>query len=179
MAYSPLTFLRVIGRLLSLTIRLALTLMLVAVLPLGSFFTWKGSQPIGVVGVDNQGLTAILINLNYWEFMAGRLVASRETLASCHRNRVVGLTIMLPFYPVLYTAFALNPDSALARNAQPSPLIPDSITWHQVPGTWWWLVKEISWLVLTEPQLDFKPGVGQKVGEDRRCDLPLDWTYKP
>jgi hypothetical protein len=54
-------------------------------------------------------------------------------------------------------------------------LIPDPITWQQVPGTWWWLVKEISWLVLTEPQLDFRPAVGQKVGVDRKCEISMDW----
>jgi two-component system, sensor histidine kinase PdtaS len=32
---------------------------------LGSFVAWKGSQSIGVVGVDNQGPATILINLNY------------------------------------------------------------------------------------------------------------------
>jgi hypothetical protein len=87
---------------------------------------------------------------------------------------LVGLTIMLPVYPALYTTFAPYPASILARQAQPSPLIPDPIPWSHAPDTWWWLVKEISWLVLTEPQLDFKPGLGQKVEVDRRCELSLD-----
>jgi hypothetical protein len=38
-----------------------------------------------------------------------------------------------------------------------------------------WLVKEVSLLVITEPQLDFRPGVGQMVGVDNHCKLPLDW----
>jgi hypothetical protein len=28
------------------------------------------------------------------------------------------------------------------------------------------------------PQLDFTPGVGQKVGVDRRCDLTVDWEQE-
>jgi hypothetical protein len=128
MAYSPLTFLRVIGRLLSLTIRLALTLILVAFLALEGFVVWKGLQLVGFLGVNLHGPNLVLEDLNYWEFMTSSLAASRETPASCHRNRPVGLTIMLPVYPAKYTAFAVFPDSALARQAQPSPLIPDPIT---------------------------------------------------
>jgi hypothetical protein len=178
MTISPLYPIRWIGRLLNLVIRLSLAMVLVTVATLGSFVAWKSFLPVGTLGADPQGPTVYLGNLNYWQFMAGGLAASRETPASCHRNRLVGLTIMLPVYPALYTTFALYPESSLARNAQPSPLIPDKIAWRQVPETWWWLVKEVSWLVLTEPQLDFKPGVGQKVGVNRNCDLPLDWLQE-
>jgi hypothetical protein len=87
--------------------------------------------------------------------------------------------IMLQVYPVLYTAFALYPESTLARQAQHSPLIPEPITWCQAPETWWWLVKEISWLVFTEPQLNFKPEVGEKVGVDIRCDMPENLSKGP
>jgi hypothetical protein len=174
MTNSPLSPIRWLGRLISRVIRLILVLMLVAFAALGSFVAWQSTQPVGTLGANPQGPTADLHDLNYWQFMAGGLAASRETPASCHRNRLVGLAIMLPVYPALYTAFALFPDSALACQAQPSPLIPDPITWSQAPETWWWLVKEISWLVLTEPQLDFTPGVGQKVEVDRRCDISLD-----
>jgi hypothetical protein len=178
MTISPLSPIRWIGRLLSLVIRLVLVLMLVAFAALGSFVAWQSTQPVGTLGADPQGPTADLHDLNYWQFMAGSLAASRETPASCHRNRLVGLTIMLPVYPALYTSFALYPESALARQAQPSPLIPNPITWQQLPATWWWLVKEISWLVITEPQLDFTPGVGQKVEVESRCEIPLDWMQE-
>jgi hypothetical protein len=174
MTISPLPPIRWLGRLINLVIRLSLVMILVTVATLGSFVTWRSFQPVGTLGANPQGPTADLHDLNYWQFMAGGLAASRETPASCHRNRLVGLTIMLPVYPVLYTTFALYPENALARQAQPSPLIPDPITWRQVPETWWWLVKEVSWLVLTEPQLDFKPGVGQKVGVNNHCEIPLD-----
>jgi hypothetical protein len=167
-----------VGRLIGFATRLLLALILVTVAALGCFCAWKSFQPVGTLGADPQGYTAVLHDLNYFQFMAGGLAASRETPASCHRNRLVGLAIMLPVYPALYTYFALYPDSVLARQAQPSPLIPAPITWHQAPETWWWLVKEISWLVLTEPQLDFRPGVGQKVEVDRRCELPLDWMQE-
>jgi hypothetical protein len=46
-------------------------------------------------------------DLKYWEFMASSFAASRETPASCQRNRLVGLVVMLPVYPILYTTFAL------------------------------------------------------------------------
>ena len=111
-----------------MAIRLILALILVTVGALGSFVTWKSLLPVGTFGADHQGPTVHLDELNYWEFMAGSLVASRETPASCHRNRLVGLAIMLPIYPALYTAFALFPDGALARQAQPSSLIPNPIT---------------------------------------------------
>jgi hypothetical protein len=131
MTGSPLSPIRWIGRLLSLVIRLVLVLMLVAFAALGSFITWQSTQLVGTLGVNPQGTTADLHDLNYWQFMAGGLAASRETPASCHRNRLVGLAIMLPVYPAKYTAFAVFPDSALARQAQPSPLIPNPIT-----GNW-------------------------------------------
>jgi hypothetical protein len=144
MTISPLSPINWLGRLLNLTIRLALTLILVTVAALGSFVTWKSLHPVGTLGANPQGPTADLNDLNYLEFMAGSLAASRETPDSCHRNRLVGLTIMLPVYPVLYTAFALYPESILARNTQPSPLIPPPITWRQAPETWWKLLSEIS-----------------------------------
>jgi hypothetical protein len=175
MTSSPLSPIRWIARLLGLAIRLILALILVTVASLGSFVTWKSLQPVGTLGANPQGTTVHLDDLNYWEFMTSSLAASRETPASCHRNRSVGLAIMLPVYPVLYTAFALYPDSTLARQAQPSPLIPNPITWNQVPETWWWLVKEISWLVFTESQLNFTPEVGQKVRVKNHCEIPMDW----
>jgi hypothetical protein len=104
-----------VGRLLSLVFRLALLLALVAGAVMGSFVAWKSFQPVGTLGADLQGPNIYLNDLNYWEFMAGSLAASRETPASCHRNRLVGLTIMLPVYPALYTAFALYPESTLAH----------------------------------------------------------------
>jgi hypothetical protein len=54
-------------------------------------------------------------------------------------------------------------------------LIPDPIAWRHVPETWWWLVKEISWLVFTESQLNFTPEVGQKVRVKNHCEIPMDW----
>jgi hypothetical protein len=178
MTISPLSPIHWLGRLLGWAIRLTLAMILVTVAALGSFVAWQSTQPVGPLGANPQGQTADLYDLNYWEFMAGGLAASRETPASCHRNRLVGLAIMLPVYPAFYTSFALYPESTLARQAQPSPLIPDPITWRQGPETWWWLVKEISWLVLTEPQLDFTPGVGQKVGLNNSCEIPLDWLQE-
>jgi hypothetical protein len=126
-----------LGRLLNLTIRLVFTLILVAVAALGSFVTWKSLHPVGTLGANLQRPTADLHDMNYWQFMAGGLAASRETPPSCHRNRLVGLTIMLPVYPAKYTAFAVFPDSALARQAQPSPLIHGLITWNRALDIYW------------------------------------------
>jgi hypothetical protein len=120
-----------LGRLLTLVIKLVLVLTLITVAALGSFVAWKSLQSVGILGTNPHGLTVHLDDLNYWEFMAAGLAASRETPASCHRNRLVGLAIMLPVYPVLYTVFALYPESTLARQAQPTPLIPDPIAWCQ------------------------------------------------
>jgi hypothetical protein len=122
-----------------MTARLAFFLMLVAFLALEGFVVWKGLQLVGFLGVNLHGPNLVLEDLNYWEFMAGSLAASRETPASCRRNRLVGLTIMLPVYPAKYNAFAVFPDSALARQAQPSPLIPNPITgnWYLRSGGGW------------------------------------------
>jgi hypothetical protein len=65
MANSPLTFLRAVGRFRSLVIRLTLTLVLMGVRTMESFVDWKGSQPIGVVGVILQGLSAVMDKLKY------------------------------------------------------------------------------------------------------------------
>ncbi len=66
----------------------------------------------------------------------------------------------------------LFPESSLATHIQPSPLIPEPISWKEAPETWWQLVKEISWLAFTEPQWDYTPAIGQRVRVDRACILP-------
>jgi hypothetical protein len=63
--------------------------------------------------------------------------------------------------------------SHLARHVQPSELIPQPIHWRQAPDTWWRLVEEISILAFTTPQWDYTPAVGQRVGVDRECALPI------
>ena len=147
-------------------------LMLVVIIAFVGYVLVKGSQPMGFVGADPNGQTAVLTDMNYWEYMANRLAASRETPANCHRTRLIYLAIALPVYPVVYTYVALFPESNLALHTQPSPLIPDPISWKEVPETWWRLVKEISWLAFTEPQWDYTPAVGQRVQIDISCSLP-------
>ena len=164
--------LRVIGRAMSFIIRLIFVLMLVVIITFIGYLLVKGSQPMGVVGRAPNGESAVLSELNYWEFMANRLVASSETSVNCHRTRLIYMAIALPVYPVVYSYVALFPESSLARHTQPSPLIPDPISWKEAPETWWRLVKEITWLVFTEAQWDYTPVVGQRVQIDGSCSLP-------
>jgi hypothetical protein len=163
---------RAVGRAISFIFRLILALMLVLIIAFAGFVLVKGSQPMGEVGADPNDESAVLSEVNYWEFMANRLAASRETPINCHRTRLIYLTIALPMYPAVYIYVALYPESSLARHTQPSPLIPDPISWGEAPETWWRLVKEISWLAFTEPQWDYTPAVGQRVEVDQSCILP-------
>ena len=102
-----------------------------------------------------------------------RLEASWQTPPNCHRTRLIYMAIALPAYPALYTYVALFPESSLARHIQPSELIPQQIQWRQAPETWWRLVEEVSVLAFTQPQWNFTPAVGQRVGVDRECTLPV------
>lgn len=165
--------LRAIGLATSFIFKMILVLMLVVIIVLVGYVFVKGSQPMGFVGADLNGQTAVLTDANYWEYMSDRLAARRETPANCHRTRLVYLAIALPVYPVVYTYVALFPESSLAHHTQPSPLIPDPISWWEVPETWWQLVKEISWLAFTEAQWDYTPAVGQRVMIDEQCNLPM------
>jgi hypothetical protein len=165
-----LSTLRAAGRAIALLVRAGLVGMLIATAILTGLVAWHGAQPVEAAGKGSR--TAVLGDTSYWEFMAGSLAASRETPTICHRTRLIGLAIMLPLYPVLYTAIGLYPESALARHAQPSPLIPAPIGWREAPETWWRLVKEISWFVMTESQWNFMPSVGERVRVDERSTLP-------
>ena len=126
------------------------------------------------MGAENEkpgGQNSVLGELDYWQYMAKNLEASRQTSAICHRTRLIYLAIALPVYPALYTYVALYPESSLARHVQPNPLVPQQIQWQQAPETWWRLVEEISILAFTQPQWDFTPAVGQRVGLDWNCRL--------
>ena len=164
--------LRAVGWTVSFIFRLVLVMLLVAIVAFPGFVFVKGSQPMGAVGVDPRGAIADLGARNYWNFMAHQLAASRETSSNCHRTRLIYLTIALPVYPAVYTYVAMYPESNLARHTQPSPLIPNPISWQQAPETWWRLVKEISWLAFMQPQWDYTPAIGQRVQVDNSCTLP-------
>ncbi len=137
------------------------------------FVAVKGSQPVGVVGAGSPNQTANISDMNYWQFISVRLEVSRQTPASCHRTRLVFLAVALPVYPSLYTVVALYPESILARHMQPSPLIPETIGWRDIPETWWNLVKEVSWLAFALPLWDFTPAIGERVGLDEMCYCAL------
>jgi hypothetical protein len=163
--------LRAVGVALSFIFRLMLVLIIVITITITCFVIVKGSQPMGVVGADPNGENAVLGDMNYWKYMANRLQASSETPANCHNTRLLYLAIALPVYPVIYTYVALFPESNLSTHIQPSPLIPKQITWKETPDTWWQLVKEISWLAFTEPQMDYTPEVGERVHIEISCNL--------
>jgi hypothetical protein len=165
--------LRAIGFALSFIFRTMLVFIVVIAVTITGFVIVKGSQPIGMEGTDPNGDSAELSDMNYWEYMANRLQASSETPANCHKTRLVYLAIALPVYPAIYTYVALFPESSLASHIQPSPLIPESISWTEAPDTWWQLVTKISWVAFTEPQWDYTPEVGQRVKVDSQCNLPI------
>jgi hypothetical protein len=167
-----LTPLRAVGFAFSFIFRMMLVLIIVIAITFTGFVIVKGSQPIGMVGGDPSGGTAELNDMNYWEYMANRLHASSETPTNCHRTRLVYLAIALPVYPAVYTYIALFPESSLASHFQPSPLIPEPISWKEAPDTWWQLVKDVSWLAFTEPQWDYTPAISGRVSIDLRCNLP-------
>jgi hypothetical protein len=164
--------LRAVGFAMSFIFKMMLVLIIVIAIAITGFVFVKGSQPIGMIGVYPSGGTAVLNDLNYWEYMTNRLQASSETPANCHKTRLVYLAIALPVYPAIYTYVALFPESSLATHIQPNQLIPEPISWRQAPETWWQLVKEVSWLAFTEPQRNYTPEVGQRVRIDQWCNLP-------
>jgi hypothetical protein len=165
--------LRAVGFALSFIFRMMLVLIIIIAITITGFVVVKGSQSMGMVGADPNGDNAILRDMNYWEYMANRLQASSETPANCHRTRLVYLAIALPVYPVIYTYVALFPESSLATHIQPSPLIPDPISWKEVPETWWQLVKDVSWLAFIEPQWNYTPEVGESINIDQKCNLSM------
>ena len=160
--------LKMLGRLVNFLVRLVLTLLIVATLTLAGYVAVRSSQPVGLDSVT----TTSQSEMNYWHYMADRLDASRQTPTNCHRTRLIYLAIALPMYPALYTYVALYPESSLAHHIQPSPLLPEPVTWQQVPETWWRLVEQVSVLAFTQPQWDYTPAVGQKVRVDQRCIAP-------
>jgi len=160
--------LKMLGRLVNFLVRLTLALLIVATLTLAGYVAVRSSQPMDM---DTTAATSQSA-MNYWQYMADRLDASRQTPTNCHRTRLIYLAIALPMYPALYTYVALYPESSLARHIQPSPLLSEPITWRQAPETWWRLVERVSALAFTQPQWDYTPAVGQRVGEDWKCTLP-------
>lgn len=157
--------LKMLGRLVNFLVRLTLALLIVTTLTLAGYVAVRSSQPIDL---DSAGALS-LETPNYWQYMADRLDASRQTPTNCHRTRLIYLAIALPMYPALYTYVALYPESSLAYHTQPSPLVPEPITWRQAPETWWQLVEQISVLAFTQPQWDYTPAVGQRVNIDEGC----------
>lgn len=159
--------LKMLSRLVNFLVRLVLALLVVATLTLAGSVAVRSSQPMGLYSAAENSQSA----MNYWQYMADRLAASRQTPTNCHRTRLIYLVVALQVYPILYTYVALYPESSLARHIQPSPLLPEPITWQQVPKTWWRLVERVSVLAFTQPQWDYTPAVGQRVRIDAKCIL--------
>ena len=159
--------LKMLGRLVNFMVRLVLALLIVATLVLAGYVAVQSSQPMDMdtAAANSQGA------MNYWQYMADRLDASRQTPTNCHRTRLIYLAVAPPMYPALYTYVALYPESSLARHIQPSPLLSEPITWRQAPETWWRLVEQISVLAFSQPQWDYTPAVGQRVRIDAKCIL--------
>lgn len=159
--------LKMLGRVVSFLVRLTLVLLIVATLILAGYVAVHSSQPMRLDSAAATSLGA----MNYWQYMADRLDASRQTPTNCHRTRLIYLAVALPVYPALYTYVALYPESSLARHIQPSPLVPEPVTWRQAPETWWRLVERVSALAFTQPQWDYTPAVGERVNIDQDCSI--------
>ena len=153
-------------------LRITMAFMLASGVIFASFVYWQGSRPMGEIS-SATGVSNELQEISYWEYLKDRLDANSRSPANCRRSRLIFLTIAVPVYPIAYTYVALYPDSILSSHVQPDPRIPQRITWQKAPLTWWNLVKEFTWMAFTQPLMNYRPAVGQKVGIDRTCTLPV------
>lgn len=134
----PITFLfAFISKAISLTL-------IFAILLACAYIGYKGNQPMSVSEAP-QGMT-------YFEFMQDRVEAAKELKpARCGVGMFASLMILGPFYSVLYTYVAVNPDSVLAKVTAPDPDIARSVakaSLIEMPDIWWKTVERLSWTML-------------------------------
>lgn len=120
------------------------------------FIAYKGNQPMTVPQAP-QGIT-------YFEFIQDRIDAAKELKPSCGIGMFASLAILGPFYSVLYTYVAIEPDSFLASVTAPDPDIPrgvENASWQEIPGIWWKVVERLSWTMLAPSDIGcrFRPVV--------------------
>ncbi len=90
--------------------------------------------------------------MTYFEFMQDRIDAAKVVKpARCGIGMFASLAALGPFYSVLYTYVAVEPESFLARVTAPDPDIAkgaEGAGWNEVPGIWWKTVERLSWTML-------------------------------
>ncbi|WP_322507018.1 hypothetical protein [Anaerolinea sp.] len=115
------------------------------------FIAQQGNQPMTVPQAP-QGMT-------YFEFMQDRIDAAKELKPSCGVGMFASLAILGPFYSVLYTYVAIEPDSFLASVTAPDKDIAKGVAGaglSQIPTIWWETVERLSWTMLGSSNIGCK-----------------------
>lgn len=116
------------------------------------FIVRKGNQPMSVPQVPQ--------DMTYFEFVQDRIAAAKELKpARCGVGMFTSLAILGPFYSVLYTYVAVQPDSFVARVTAPDPDIDRSAagsSWIEIPDIWWETVERLSWTMLKPSSIGCK-----------------------
>ncbi len=119
------------------------------------YIGYKGNQPMSVPQAP-KGMT-------YFEFMQDRIDAAKTVQpARCGAGMFASLALMGPFYSVLYTYVAVEPESLLAKVTAPDPDIAkdaSGASWMEIPDIWWKTVERLSWTMLksSNPGCKFRP----------------------
>jgi len=134
---------KLIGLLFGMIIK-AISLVVILVIVLTCLYIgYKGNQPMSVPQVPQ--------DMTYFEFVQDRIAAAKELKLTCGVGMFVSLAILGPFYSVLYTYVAVQPDSFVARVTAPDPDIDRSAagaSWTKIPDVWWKTVERLSWTML-------------------------------
>lgn len=136
--------LRFIRNVISLAIILTLVLSFL-------FIGHKGNQPMSVPQVPK--------DMTYFEFVQDRLAAAKELKPACGVGMFASLAILGPFYSVLYTYVAVQPDSFVAKVTAPDPDIDRNVagaSWTEIPDVWWKTVERLSWTMLKPSSIGCK-----------------------
>lgn len=130
----------------------AISLFVILVIVLTCLYIgYKGNQPMSVPQVPQ--------DMTYFEFVQDRIAAAKELKLACGVGMFASLAILGPFYSVLYTYVAVQPDSFVARVTAPDPDIDRSAagsSWIEIPDIWWETVERLSWTMLKPSSIGCK-----------------------
>lgn len=130
----------------------AISLVIILVIVLTCLYIgYKGNQPMSVPQVPQ--------DMTYFEFVQDRIAAAKELKLTCGVGMFASLAILGPFYSVLYTYVAVQPDSFVARVTAPDPDIDRSAagaSWIEIPDIWWKTVERLSWTMLKPSSIGCK-----------------------
>jgi hypothetical protein len=142
---------KLIGLLFGMIIK-AISLVVILVIVLTCLYIgYKGNQPMSVPQVPQ--------DMTYFEFVQDRIAAAKELKLTCGVGMFASLAILGPFYSVLYTYVAVQPDSFIARVTAPDPDIDRSAagaSWTEIPDVWWDTVERLSWTMLKPSSIGCK-----------------------